>query len=201
MPILIDSGTPASDKNFWATTRECFLDAQMLYGRRFEVDVAAEPQTAKCNQYFTSHLFLEQLLDYRTSATARAKLHQAEQSGVICMGLDSLNLDWPEHWWCNPPFDMKPEFIAQARKQQAQGKSGMMLLPYEPLTTWWRRTLAEDVLIFEPDGRYQFYERDGQTRKSGANFGCALLAFPTMKIGQSIRIPFTRGIGAMRDAA
>ena len=30
MAILIDSGTPASDKNFWATTWECFADAQAL---------------------------------------------------------------------------------------------------------------------------------------------------------------------------
>lgn len=166
MAILIDSGTPASDKNFWATTWECFADAQTLYGRRFECDVAAEPLTAKCSHYFTSHLLLEKLLDYRTSDDVRAQMREAELAGTICMGIDSLNLDWPEHWWCNPPFDLKPEFITQARQQQANGRPGMMLLPYEPLTTWWRRLLAEDVIIYEPDGRYQFYERDGATRKS-----------------------------------
>jgi hypothetical protein len=28
-------------------------------------------------------------------------------SGRICVALDSLNADWPEHWWCNPPIDLK----------------------------------------------------------------------------------------------
>ena len=60
--------------------------------------------------------------------------------------------------------------------------------------------LAEDVIIYEPDGRYQFYERDGATRKSGANFGCALIAFPSLKVGASPRIPFVRGIGSKRAA-
>lgn len=200
MAILIDSGTPASDKNFWATTWECFADAQALYGRNFECDVAAEPLTAKCGRYFTSHLLLDKLLDYRTSDDVRAQMREAELAGTVCIGIDSLNLDWPEHWWCNPPFDLKPEFITQARKQQANGRPGMMLLPYEPLTIWWRSLLAEDVIIYEPDGRYQFYERDGVTKKNGANFGCALIAFPTMKVGASPRIPFVRGIGARKAA-
>lgn len=195
MAILIDSGTHAADKNFWATTWECFADAQALYGRRFECDVAAEPLTSKCQHYFARPEMLDQLLDYRTRADIKLQMSLAERQGVICIGLDSLNIAWPAHWWCNLPFDLKPEFIGQARKQQAAGRSGMMLLPYEPLTQWWRTLLAEDVIVYEPDGRYQFYERDGATKKSGANFGCALVAFPTMKIGPSLRVPFDRGVG------
>lgn len=196
MAILIDSGTPASDKNFWATTWDCFADAQHLYGREFEIDVCAEPLTAKCYQYFARPEMLDQLLHYRTRDEVRRQMHQAEfYDNTYCFGLDSLQLDWPEHWWCNPPFDLKHDFIQHARKQQAAGRSGMMLLPYEPLSGWWRRMLADDVIIYEPDGRYQFYERDGETKKSGANFGCALVAFPTMKIGPSLRVPFERGIG------
>ena len=76
MAILIDSGTPASDKNFWATTWECFADAQALYGRNFECDIAAEPLTAKCSHYFTSHLLLEKLLDYRTRDDVRAQIRE-----------------------------------------------------------------------------------------------------------------------------
>ena len=102
-------------------------------------------------------------------------------------------MEWPADWWCNPPFTMKPEFIAEARHAQAAGNPGMMLLPYEPLTKWWRNLLADEVIIYEPDGRYQFMERDGKTTKTGANFGCALVLFPAHKIGKSIRVPFERG--------
>lgn len=194
MAILIKSNTPDSDKNFWATTWDCFADAQALYGRRFKCDVAAEPLTAKCKSYFARPELLDQLLHYRTRDEVRSQMRMTEaRRDTWCDGLDSLQLKWPEHWWCNPPFDLKHDFIQHARKQQADGRSGMMLLPYEPLSGWWRRLLADDVIIYEPDGRYQFYERDGETKKSGANFGCALVAFPTMRIGKSIRVPFERG--------
>lgn len=196
MAILVDSGTPASDKNFWATTWECFADAVALYGRPFACDVAAEPLTAKCSRYYARPEMLDHLLDYRTSSLVRIQMRKAEAAGRVCAGLDSLNIDWPADWWCNLPFDMKPEFIGQARKQQAAGRPGMMLLPYEPLTGWWRQLLANECIVYEPDGRYNFMERDGVTRKTGVNFGSALVAFPAHKIGQSILVPFNRGIGS-----
>ena len=78
MAILIDSGTPAEQKNFWSTTWECFADAQHLYGREFEIDVCAEPLTSKCYQYFARAEMLDQLLDYRTTAEIRRQMHWAE---------------------------------------------------------------------------------------------------------------------------
>ena len=197
MAILIESGTAAADKNFWSTTWECFADAQALYGREFEIDVCAEPLTAKCYQYFARAEMLDHLLDQRTRDAIRSQMHEAEHlNNTFCVGLDALNLDWPEHWWANIPFDMKPQFIAHARKQQAAGRPGMMLLPYEPLTIWWQDMLSEGCVIYEPDGRYNFYERDGETKKSGVNFGCAFVLFPTHTIYESPRIRFKRGIGS-----
>lgn len=194
MAILVDSGTAASDKNFWATTPECFEDGQALYGRPFEIDVAAEPLTAKCQRYYGNPMLYDLVLDPRTSADTLAAMRR---SGRTCVALDSLSVDWPEHWWCNPPFDHKLEFIGQARRQQAAGRPGMMLLPYEPLTSWWLKRLSFGCIIYEPDGRYQFCERDGVTRKQGANFGSALVLFPTHHIGESPRIRFERGIGQL----
>lgn len=192
MAILIDSGTPEADKNFWATTPECFADAQALYGRPFNADVCAEPLTAKCQRYYGNPALYDAVLDYRTSADTLAVMRE---SGRTCLALDSLAVSWPDHWWCNPPFDRKLDFIGMARRQQAAGRPGMMLLPYEPLAGWWRKRLAFGVIIYEPDGRYQFCERDGVTRKQGANFGSALVVFPTHHIGESPRIRFERGIG------
>ena len=158
MAILVNSRTDDRDANYWATSWEAFCDAEVLYGREFQIDVAAEPATTKC------------------------------------VGLDSLNLPWENDWWCNPPFDLKLEYVAAARKAQRSGLNGMMLLPYEPLTIWWRDILEHDCIVYEPDGRYQFYERDGVTQKNGSNFGSVLVGFPSYHLRDSIRIPYRRGI-------
>jgi len=191
MAILIKSETPEQDKNFWATTWECVKDAQHLYGRPFTVDVAAEPQTAKCPRYYSPPALLEALLDYRTRDATRKLLASTDAK---CVGLDALTTPWERDWWCNPPFDMKEVFIQRAISQQRAGRPGMMLLPYEPLAGWWRRNLHKGVIIYEPDGRYQFYERDGKTKKTGANFGSVLVGFPTLRLHYSPRVQFNRGI-------
>jgi len=199
MANLVKSKTKDSDKNLWATTWECFADAKALYGREFIVDVCAEPETAKCYQYIASHNLLDDLLSGKREVKSR--LHEAEfLDNTFCVGLDALNIEWPDDWWCNPPFDEKAAFIRHARKQHAEGRQGMMLLPYEPLTVWWRDLLSDDVIIYEPNGRYNFYEADGVTKKTGVNFGCAFVLFPACKIGPSIRVPFKRGIGLTSKA-
>lgn len=162
------STTADSDKNFWATQWHCFHDAEGLYGRRLQIDVAAMAHTAKTpGQYYGPD---HEVAGYR----------------------DSLLIDWPDHWWCNPPFDRKQEFIVKALEQQKKGHPGMMLIPYEPCSGWWQDLLGKGVIIYEPRGRYNFYEADGKTSKSGVNFPIAFVAFPTMRIGDSIRIPFNK---------
>lgn len=190
MAILVKSKTPEADRNFWGTQWGCFFDALLLHGRSFRIDVAAEPLTAKCNRYYARPEMYDELLDYRTSAETK---RQMRESGAVCVGLDSLSLSWEDGWWCNPPFDLKEQFIKKAKQEQAKGHAGMMLMPYEPLTSWWRRNLSEGVIVYEPDGRYNFLERDGNTKKSGSNFGSVLVGFPSQFIGQSIRVPYTRG--------
>jgi len=195
MAILVKSKTADADKNYWGTTWECFADGQHLYGRDFFVDVAAEPLTAKCERYFTTDQILADLItDPRDT---KDLLRFAENHlGSVCFGLDSLNMDWPEHWWCNPPFDLKAEFIRHAKKQQAAGRPGMMLLPYTKLTDWWRSALNKGCVIYEPDGRYPFYERNGIIKKSSPNFDSCFVAFPTFKINESPIVRFHRGIGS-----
>ena len=195
MAILVSSKTAEDDKNFWATSWEAYSDAVVLYGRDFSIDVAAEPMTAKCDEYYASPALYDALLDYRTREETRRQMRYA---GPVCVGLDSIHLKWPEHWWINPPFDLKEKFIMKARQQQYAGRPGMMLLPYEPLTKWWRHHLKRDCIIYEPDGRYQFYERDGKTQKTGSNFGSVLVAFPNMVLHESVRIPYSRGLSSPR---
>ena len=191
MPILVSSQTPDDSKNFWATSWAAFCDAETLYGREFAVDVCAEPATTKCHTFIGHPMLYEQTLDYRTGPEIRRLLR-----GLNCLALDTLmpSIQWPADWWCNPPFDLKLEYVAAARKAQRSGLNGMMLLPYEPLTIWWRDILEHDCIVYEPDGRYQFYERDGVTQKNGSNFGSVLVGFPSYHLRDSIRIPYRRGI-------
>ena len=169
MAHLVKSKTAAEDKNFWGTTWECLADAEHLFGKTFLIDVAAEPLTAKCKNFFTK-----------------------EDNALL--------LDWPDRFWCNPPFDLKGKFITKAKEMQAKGRSGMMLLPYERQTEWWRRGVSKGCIIYEPCGRYNFLERDGVTKKSGVNFGSALVCFPSFHLNESITVPFTRGIGCKAAA-
>lgn len=186
MAILVKSSTAVSDKNRWATTHECFNDAQHLFGRPFTIDVCAEPATAKVNLFFVSPDFFR-FTDWAT------QLIQHEQNKIA--GVDALSQDWPDGWWCNPPFDHKQEFLAYGSKQAKAGRSGMMLLPHEPLTGWWRE-LVEDVatIVYTPDGRYPFYEVDGKTKKQGVNFGSSLILFTPHYIRRTEYVPFNRNI-------
>ncbi len=64
-----------------------------------------------------------------------------------------------------------------------KGRDGMMLLPYEPLSGWWIDYVdGYASMVYEPNGRYPFYEADGYTRKSGVNFGSVLLLFTRRKL-------------------
>lgn len=186
MPILVKSRTVASDKNRWGTQWECFWDAQALYGRPFELDVAAEPETTKCAECYVSSDWFDRSREqgaFLLNPNAKVR------------GFDALQCDWKPHWWCNPPFDMKPEFIGKAAEEAKKGKSGMMLLPYEPLTGWWLEHVeGKAAAIYEPDGRYNFVEPDGVTKKTGVNFGSVFVLFTPGYFPVTQRIRFKRGI-------
>ena len=144
--------------------------------------MAAQHQTTKCRNYYVATREEYYQPNSRYRVTGR------------CYGWDSLNVLWENDWWCNPPFSRKLEFIAKAREAQFEGNSGMMLLPYEPITKWWRENLTEDVIIYEPDGRYNFLDQSG-TEKKGVNFASVLICFPAHKIGKAIHVQYKRGVG------
>ncbi|GAB3528591.1 DNA N-6-adenine-methyltransferase [Photobacterium alginatilyticum] len=193
MPILIKSNTAASDKNRWGTQWECFWDAQALYGRPFELDVAAEPETTKCAEFFVSPEWFSRhrLSNYGLHGLETFRFNP--NSKIV--GFDALQCDWAPHWWCNPPFDKKPEFITKAVAEAKKGNPGMMLLPYEPLTGWWLQYVeGKAAAVYEPDGRYNFVEPDGETKKTGVNFGSVFVLFTPGYFPVTQRIRFKRGI-------
>lgn len=191
MAILVKSKTPKSDKNRWATTWEAFQDGQALYGKPFALDVCAEPETAKVGRFYVSPEWFD---NNRLSnfGLAGHKTFQLSQEKKI-VGIDALAHDWDNDWWCNPPFDLKQVFIRYATEQARQGRSGMMMIPHEPLTGWWRQLVeGQATAVYLPDGRYPFYEIDGVTKKDGVNFGSCFVLFTPHVIKETIRVPFTR---------
>lgn len=191
MAIIVNSKTDASDKNRWATSHEAFSDAQCLYGRLFKLDVAAEPETAKVDRFYVGPEWLEhyRLCKDRDGITTGGKWPSSDKTIV---GLDALNLAWEQDWWCNPPFDFKAEFIEQALIQTFDnGFSGMMALPHEPLTGWWRSLVeGRATAVYLPDGRYPYYESDGITLKRGVNFGTSFVLFTPHMNNVTRYIPF-----------
>lgn len=184
MAILVNSKTPESIKNKWGTDPRTFNDAKILFkqvtGKDLVLDVAAEPQTAKCSRY----IMPPDWIAGRRGWPEQLKTNNLADGGhATCVGFDGLQCEWEDGWWCNPPFDRKFEFIEQANEQMFKGRDGMMLLPYEDLSTWWNDLIEGFAsMVFKPNGRYQFYEADGFTRKTGANFGSVLLLYTRRKL-------------------
>lgn len=177
MAHLVKSQTASSDKNRWATTWDCYHRAVDLFGREFDVDVAAEPLTAKCNKFISYKAFDNPL--------------GGEQVGVDALAEDT---QWLNNWWCNPPFDEKKAFIEKAVMYANYGLSGMMLLPYEPCTKWFRELIIPHATaVYVPDGRYNFLETDGVTKKTGVNFpSCFILFTPHFNGGEAKIININR---------
>lgn len=181
MAILVKSTTAKEDKNFWASNWFCFYDAEMLYGRRFKLDVAAE--------YLPVMAVSDGVIRSDTVTTAKVP------NFFMLPWADALENEWIDDWYCNPPFDDKLRFIQKAVFEATiMGHSGLMLLPHEPLTDWWIENVEPYAdTIYLPDGRYPFYERDGYTKKDGVNFGsCFVLFTPHAGNGQPRQARFER---------
>lgn len=184
MAILVASNTPKSDKNRLATTWECFNDAKLVTGLSFVLDVAAEPETAKCVNYITPE---EDALTINWGA--RLAQVNKKNANLIATRLPVANVGL----WCNPPFDLKFDFIQKAYDEsRMHGLSICLLIPYEPQTIWWR-CMIDGVAraVYEPRGRYSFYKPDGVTKMSGSNFGVCFVVFDGSYINHTNYIKFT----------
>lgn len=186
MAHLVKSETRPEDKNRWGTTWLCHDDATALYGRPFQLDVCAE-----YNRFWS----IDKMHGIRYMATAKC------EKFFMLPWTDALEEDWVNDWWCNPPFDSKSQFIEKAVEQANNGRGGMMLLPYEPLTTWWIDLITPNAtVIYEPSGRYNFYDIDGITAKTGVNFGSVFVLFTPHRMDVPMRIPFKKSLAPRTKA-
>ena len=93
--------------------------------------------------------------------------------------------------FCNPPISdqFRKAFITRAQHEQYRGNAGTMILPYAPAAGWFRQYLGKGVIIYEPDGRYNYNDTNGVVQK-GCNFDSCVVVFPACYLRDSIRIPY-----------
>ncbi len=116
------SNTPVNEKD-QAQTPIWFINSmQNLLGQQFALDVCADPETAKCENYYSP------------------KNNQ-----------DGLSLPWSRLNWCNPPFSDISPWIHKARFEAALGNHSVLIFPDTPETEY-SRLAAEhaDTLIRMP---------------------------------------------------
>lgn len=148
------SNTAVSIKNLWRTTDGAYKDACELCGiGDFELDVAADKSNRKCS------LFIGEKSDALNS---------------VWFGVDVV---WA---WCNPPFDLKREFLAKAYEQRTSGNTCVMI-PYEPTTKWWRHYVhGKATVIYVPDGRYNFCHPETGEEIKGVAFASCFAVFTSL---------------------
>lgn len=188
------SKTDESVKDLWGTGVDLVNDARKIYGRDFKTDVATLPHNAKANNYILPPDFLDIFLSVK-GWQAKERFKEAQLIGKTCIGFDALlpAMDWGNDWFCNPPFSdrLRKAFITKAKEQQQEGNSGVMILPYVPATGWFDEYLSTGVIVYEPNGRYNYVDQNGVEQK-GCNFDSCVVVFPSFFVKDSIRIRYQR---------
>lgn len=162
-----NSKTKAELKDLWRTSDLAYRDACALVGvREFDVDAAACARSTKCRVYFSAEY-------------------------------DALDRAWTStrdrYVWCNPPFSSKVEFLQKAYEQRAGGVICMML-PFEPVTTWWRKNVdGKASIVYVPDGRYNYVDPATGREVNGVNFASAFVVFTSLTMPTQY-VQFARGI-------
>ena len=94
----------------------------------FELDVCADADNAKCPRYYT-----------------------AEQDGLL--------MPWADVNWCNPPYGNRiADWLAKARRVQANGGTTVLLLPSRTDTRWFHAHVMKASEIRFIKGRLKFGE-------------------------------------------
>ncbi len=184
MAHLVKSKTALSEKNRLSTTWQAFNDAKKVSGLTFVLDVAAEPETSKCVSFISPEQDALNTCWGIEFSRALKRFSHLEAVG--------MSHGRPFGIWCNPPFDEKLDFIQKSYDtSRAHGIPVLMMLPYEPNTIWWRVMIDGFArTVYEPRGRYNYYEVDGKTLKRGINFSSCFVLFDVSYINNTQYVKF-----------
>lgn len=139
-------------KSDWETPLDHFI--QIAKAFPFYLDVCASSKNSKCLAYIT------------------------EQEDAI---VTPWNVPEGGHWFCNPPYGKGIErFIHKAHHEMNVGNPGIMLLPPNIETEWFRQGITEQgirVLFYPKRISFLHPSADGVGRVSGNTKGSILAAF------------------------
>ena len=135
----------------------------------------------KDNEYYTPKKVVDYFgkFDY-DPATIKEKADEFNISNYDTIETNGLLTDWTQYKkiWCNPPFNIKFEFLKKANETKKQNKNIeiYMLLTIESLATKKFKETIQDVKIklFIPSGRINFESGLGKKGKSPA-FGSIII--------------------------
>ena len=68
----------------------------------------------------------------------------------VCLGpekFDALKEVWPNHSYCNPPWDIKAKFVDAAIRSYERGSEVLLYLPFDPSTGWFHKLYRHNPLI------------------------------------------------------
>jgi phage N-6-adenine-methyltransferase len=131
----------------YATPQHVFDYCNQIF--RFDLDVCAEPETAKCKHYFTAEM----------DALSRDWIVDGD----------------PVTAWMNPPYSNPQPWIDKAKEQATKGTCTVALLPGDISTKWYRSLKGPNVTLAEWPGRIRFF-LDG-VEQGSPNFGSVIVIF------------------------
>jgi len=149
----------------WGTPQWLFDRIEQELGLTFELDVCAEPWSAKCDRYFTE-----------------------ETDGLAQSWADTT-------YFCNPPFRMASRWLEKGLDAALNhNATGAFVLPTSTDTVWFHK-LALRGFVFLIQGRVNFveppdaeprYDKHGKLIKNGNNGGSMVVVFHPVLIADPV---------------
>lgn len=150
-------------KNTWITPWPHFNKINEAFGNSFILDVSASTQDSRCPACIT------------------------EDENALTRDWDPTPFvpqDWGNKytfWWSNPPFDLINDFLEKAYQEMQLGNHGVMLVPSNQETKWYRNLIvARNLPTLVYPSRIQFIDPDrkpDEKRRGGNPVGTVIVSF------------------------
>ena len=142
---------PVKPSDLYETPTEVFDYWNSIF--QFNIDVCAEPQTAKCSMFFTA-----------ADDALKKSWHDANFYGK------------KTNAWMNPPYSQPHLWVAKAKEEQKNNVLTVALLPGDTSTKWFQSIYHDpSVTVVLPPGRIRFLYK--KKRCGSPKFGNAIAIF------------------------